>query len=151
MADAITAAALLRSRRRLLDVDGLARPLDPAGAASRYPRSHALLPLLMLRRRGVKRIRGVVYASPAGRPLNLDVYLPASVATTRRPGIIQVHGGGFSSGSRREAMPLLTHLAANGWVGFSIDYRLSPRATFPDHCALQMTSKSDASSSKTSR
>ena len=30
-------------------------------------------------------------------------------------------------------MPLLTHLAANGWVGFSIDYRLSPRATFPDH------------------
>jgi len=27
----------------------------------------------------------------------------------------------------------MRHLAARGWVCFSIDYRVSPRATFPDH------------------
>jgi acetyl esterase/lipase len=30
-------------------------------------------------------------------------------------------------------VPLLGHLAANGWVGFNVDYKLSPRATWPDH------------------
>jgi acetyl esterase/lipase len=38
------------------------------------------------------------------------------------------------AGSRLEqGIPLCNHLAACGWVCFSIDYRLSPRATFPDH------------------
>jgi acetyl esterase/lipase len=27
----------------------------------------------------------------------------------------------------------MQHLASRGWVCFSVDYRLSPRATFPDH------------------
>ena len=87
----------------------------------------------MLRRAGIQRVHGVVYASHGGRDLKLDVYLPASPASAPRPAIVQVHGGAFCGGSRREGMPLLAHLAANGWVGFSIDYRLSPKATFPDH------------------
>ena len=32
-----------------------------------------------------------------------------------------------------QAQPLLHHMAALGWVCVSINYRLSPRATFPDH------------------
>jgi acetyl esterase/lipase len=47
--------------------------------------------------------------------------------------VIQVHGGGWLSGSRFEqGIPLLNHLASIGWVGFNIDYRLSPQATWPD-------------------
>src|SRR4029079_17606511 len=34
---------------------------------------------------------------------------------------------------RNKGTPLLTHLAANGWVGFNVNYRLSPLATWPDH------------------
>jgi len=33
----------------------------------------------------------------------------------------------------RQGLPLLYHLAAAGWVCVSINYRLSPRSTFPDH------------------
>jgi acetyl esterase/lipase len=48
--------------------------------------------------------------------------------------VIQVHGGGWIVGTRMEqGIPLLNHLAGHGWVGFNIDYRLSPRATFPEH------------------
>ena len=48
--------------------------------------------------------------------------------------MIQVHGGGWIAGSRLEqGIPLLNHLAANGWIGFAVDYRLSPRATMPEH------------------
>jgi len=51
-----------------------------------------------------------------------------------RPAIVHVHGGAWMVGSRREqGVPLLGHLAANGWVGFNVDYRLSPRATWPAH------------------
>jgi acetyl esterase/lipase len=47
---------------------------------------------------------------------------------------VQVHGGGWIVGTRSEqGIPLLNHLANHGWVGFNIDYRLSPDATFPDH------------------
>ena len=34
---------------------------------------------------------------------------------------------------RPQAYPLLSHLADHGWVCVSIDYRVSPRHTWPDH------------------
>ena len=34
---------------------------------------------------------------------------------------------------RQQALPLMTHLAARGWVCVAANYRLSPKATFPDH------------------
>jgi acetyl esterase/lipase len=77
----------------------------------------------------------VEYARADDPPLLLDVYLPDEPeSATLRPAIVQVHGGGWITGSRTEqGIPLLNHLARHGWVGFNIDYRLSPRATFPDH------------------
>src|SRR5438093_55527 len=37
-------------------------------------------------------------------------------------------------GSKNEqGIPLMRHLASRGWVCVSANYRLSPRATFPDH------------------
>jgi acetyl esterase/lipase len=34
---------------------------------------------------------------------------------------------------REQGLPLLGHMAAQGWVGVNVNYRLSPGATFPDH------------------
>ena len=116
--------------------DALAELEPPADARrSRFPISHLLVPPLMLWARGVRRLRGIEYARHGGRPLRLDVYMPAEPPGAQpRPAILQVHGGGWIAGSRREqGIPLLNHLANHGWVGFNADYRLSPRATFPDH------------------
>jgi acetyl esterase/lipase len=111
--------------------------LEPPADESRsdFPLSHLLLPPLMLRPRGVRRSRGIEYARDGRLALRLDVYAPAEPPGDRpRPAIVQVHGGGWIVGSRVEqGIPLLNHLAAHGWVGFNVDYRLSPRATFPDH------------------
>jgi acetyl esterase/lipase len=111
--------------------------LEPPADESRsgFPLAHLLLPPLMLWPRGVRRIRGVEYARSDRRALRLDVYAPAEPPGDRPlPAIVQVHGGGWIVGSRVEqGIPLLNHLAAHGWVGFNVDYRLSPRATFPDH------------------
>ncbi len=54
-----------------------------------------------------------------------------------RPGapvLVQIHGGGWTGGSRaRQARPLKHRMAEEGWVVFDVGYRLSPAATFPDH------------------
>jgi acetyl esterase/lipase len=52
----------------------------------------------------------------------------------RGPVLVYVHGGGWVIGHRdKQGLPLMQHLASQGWVCVSVDYRLSPRATFPDH------------------
>jgi acetyl esterase/lipase len=81
----------------------------------------------------VRRQLHIEYARVAGRRLRLDVYQPSEPGT-RRPAVLQIHGGAWVFGDKsNQGVPLLTHLAAAGWVGFNVNYRLSPAATFPDH------------------
>ena len=100
----------------------------------RFPRTHLAFPFLMLFAPRVRHLRGIVYHREPKRQVRLDVYMPKDRTEELRPAVIQVHGGGWILGSRLEqGIPLLNHLAANGWVGFNVDYWLSPRATMPDH------------------
>ncbi|HEY8089715.1 MAG TPA: alpha/beta hydrolase [Polyangiaceae bacterium] len=65
--------------------------------------------------------------------LRLDVHRPHG-APGSCPVLVYVHGGGWVIGHReRQGLPLMKHMARRGWVCVSVDYRLSPRATFPDH------------------
>lgn len=98
----------------------------------------AWFPLLYGGRKRRLRTRGIVF-SPEGNAhrLLLDVYQPTvpwDGAGARRPAIVQIHGGGWVLGDKREqGIPLLNHLAANGWVGFNVNYTLSPRGRAPQH------------------
>jgi acetyl esterase/lipase len=52
----------------------------------------------------------------------------------RAPVLLQVPGGAWMVGNKRgQAHPLMSHLAELGWVCVAINYRLSPRSTWPDH------------------
>ncbi|HVQ97353.1 MAG TPA: alpha/beta hydrolase, partial [Mycobacterium sp.] len=52
----------------------------------------------------------------------------------RAPVLLQVPGGAWMIGSKRQqAYPLMSHLAELGWICVAINYRLSPRSTWPDH------------------
>lgn len=76
---------------------------------------------------------GIQYAQGAGRRHQLDVHVPIT-GVKGAPVLFQVHGGGWVVGHKQQqGMPLVTHMAARGWVCVSANYRLSPRATFPDH------------------
>ncbi len=89
------------------------------------------------RRLGARRTRNITYATvgPKNKAIKLDVTQPARPAGSgeRRPAILQIHGGGWVFGDKREqGLPLLRHMANQGWVGFNANYRLSPKATFPE-------------------
>jgi acetyl esterase/lipase len=108
--------------------------LPPEPESVRFPRSHLVFPFLMLFAPRVRHLRGLVYHRDGSKRVRLDVYMPKAESAELRPAVIQVHGGGWILGSRREqGIPLLNHLAANGWVGFNVDYRLSPRVQMPEH------------------
>src|SRR3954454_8258814 len=131
VADAVAIPLIVRALQTAKALEDIVDELDPHESAARYPRRHVAFPFLAWRRRDVRRINGIRYR---GRR-KLDVYLPKDAdPDERRPAIIHVHGGAWVIGSRKEqGVPLLGHLAANGWVGFNVDYKLSPRATWPEH------------------
>jgi acetyl esterase/lipase len=87
------------------------------------------------RRRAITRNRNVPYRRVAGKTLRLDVTMPVEppASGTRRPALVQIHGGGWVIGDKREqGLPLIKRMASNGWVCFNVNYRLSPGATWPD-------------------
>jgi acetyl esterase/lipase len=80
----------------------------------------------------VERVKNISYGS-FGRRNRLDVYRHKD-HPTKCPTLFQVHGGGWVIGNKdQQAIPLMQHLAARGWVCIAANYRLSPRATFPEH------------------
>jgi acetyl esterase/lipase len=127
------AVVMARARRTTVTVREWSAELelDPGERAPAFPRSHVVFPFLMTCRSGVTRTRDIAYGDEPD--MRLDVYRPSEPGECR-PGIMEVHGGAWMIGSKREqGIPLLNHLAANGWVGVNVDYRLSPRVKFPDH------------------
>lgn len=81
----------------------------------------------------VERVRNLQYGRAAGIDLRLDVYRRRD-RPTGCPTMMYVHGGAWVVGSKNDqGLPMLIHLAARGWVCVTVNYRLSPHATFPDH------------------
>lgn len=133
-ATALSIAGLVLIQARALRARGVMER-----AASAVLGSPVRLPRLRLRR--------LLWPYP-GRPGNVEVAAnlpygpgPAQVADRYRrrghtglaPALLQLHGGGWTRGSRGwQGRPLMHHLARAGWVVFDVEYGLSPRATFPD-------------------
>jgi len=104
---------------------------DPADPVARLPRSRLALPFYF-KHRDVRRVADIPYG-PHGRRNRLDVWHHRDPAE-RAPVLFWVHGGGWAVGHKaQQALPMITHMTAQGWVCVSPNYRLSPRAAWPDH------------------
>ncbi|MEO1995316.1 MAG: alpha/beta hydrolase [Planctomycetaceae bacterium] len=73
--------------------------------------------------------KGIVYARPGQVELKLDAYIPRSAGL--HPVVLVVHGGAWTSGSRRQLAFYAMKLARAGFCCFAIDYRLAPKYKFP--------------------
>jgi acetyl esterase/lipase len=88
-----------------------------------------------LRDRNVERIRNIDYWGDGIRRHRLDIYRPRRpVAEGPSPVVVYLHGSGWVVGDKREqGLPMMLFLASQGWTCVTANYRLSPRATWPDH------------------
>lgn len=85
-------------------------------------------------------LRDLQYATVDGRPLLLDLYLPASVNADEQvevrgsgdvPCIVFVHGGGWKAGDKKSAKQNAAWLVDHGFAIASINYRLTDVAQWP--------------------
>jgi len=79
----------------------------------------------------VEVVRDVGYTE-GGRRAKLDIYRPRGVDLTDAPVLVQVHGGGWTIGSKeQQGLILMNRMAARGWVCVAMNYRLAPKHRWP--------------------
>jgi acetyl esterase/lipase len=74
-------------------------------------------------------LRNRVYIERESGPLGMDLYLPAGQGPF--PGVLVVHGGGWTMGTRAQLAAVAMSLAQRGYTAAAISYRLAPQHRFP--------------------
>lgn len=99
------------------------------------PRPMTLAAPLWLRDRHVERITNLRYAPEAGSRHLLDIIRAKQWdGTEPRPVLLQIHGGAWMIGDKRQqGFPLMSEMAKRGWICVAINYRLSPKSQLPAH------------------
>ncbi len=107
-----------------------ALPTEP----TRRGRRNLPLRTTVARRRFVEK-QNIVSYGPHGRANLADIWRRRDLPRDgKAPVLLQVPGGAWMIGWRRpQAYPMMSHLVARGWVCVSINYRVAPLHTWPDH------------------
>jgi acetyl esterase/lipase len=123
----VTAASLAEVRS-----DAFPVPTQPTEATwGRWWRITRAIPM---KSRAVQCNRNIDYWGDGAPPHRLDVYRSRLVSHENAPVMVYVHGGAWVIGDKREqGKPMMFELVARGWVCVAINYRLSPKSTWPDH------------------
>ncbi|HSZ36400.1 MAG TPA: alpha/beta hydrolase [Acidimicrobiales bacterium] len=123
----VTVAALAEVRSAAFPVP--AKPTDPTWG--RWWRVTRAIPM---KSRAVQATSNIDYSGDGSKRHRLDVYRSRLVPREHAPVMVYVHGGGWVIGDKREqGKPMMFELVARGWVCVAINYRLSPKASWPDH------------------
>ena len=97
--------------------------------------SRRVLAVVPVRPRGVERLRNIAYAGEADHSHRLDLYRRVGIeGPVAAPVLLYFHGGAWVMGDKREqGIPVLEHLAEQGFVCVTANYALSPKAKWPRH------------------
>ncbi len=96
----------------------------------RLPRGSVARPF-RFRQRDVEVLRNVSYTE-GGRRARLDIYRPRDRDLSGAPVLIQIHGGGWTIGTKeQQGLILMNRMAQQGWICVSANYRLAPKHSFP--------------------
>jgi acetyl esterase/lipase len=73
---------------------------------------------------GVTVEQNIAYATVGGTELHLDIFEPPDRGSQTRPGILLIHGGGWTNFDKSTMSGMGRFLARSGFVAFAVDYRL---------------------------
>ncbi|OSC41972.1 alpha/beta hydrolase [Mycobacterium decipiens] len=122
-----------RASTQEVSVAALRGIVSPDDLAVEWPAPERTPPVWgALRHRRYLHRRRVLYGDDPAQLL--DVWRRKDLPTKPAPVLIFVPGGAWVHGSRTiQGHALLSHLAAQGWVCLSIDYRVAPHHRWPRH------------------
>ncbi len=124
-----------RDQTRFVSEAALRGVVPAADLAIEWPAPERTAPVLkaLVHRRHVHRT-SVRYGEHPSQLL--DVWRRDDLPSHPAPVMIFVPGGGWvHRGRKMQGHVLMSHLAANGWVCLSMDYRVSPSNPWPQHIA----------------
>ncbi|MBI3854907.1 MAG: alpha/beta hydrolase [Planctomycetes bacterium] len=90
-----------------------------------------LMGMVILMQQDVEVIRDVEFGTGGGRALKLHLLRPRTMPKEPLPVVVYVYGGGWKAGNRNAGIAPLTRLVEKGYIGASLEYRLSQEARFP--------------------
>lgn len=93
-----------------------------------YPYTKLVLPEKL---EGIVEQKNIVYKQTGNRNLRLDIFAPKKKNHKLFPGVLLIHGGGWSSGNKSQQIPLAQRLSCSSYVTAAVEYRLSPEALYP--------------------
>jgi acetyl esterase/lipase len=121
-------------------------PVPTDAMAASWDRTWKVSRAVPLKGRSVGVTKNIDYWGDGDRRHRLDIYRARQARQERRKGkgphtaperapvMVYIHGGAWVMGEKREqGKPMMYELVARGWVCVAINYRLSPRATWPAH------------------
>ncbi|MEH1864081.1 MAG: alpha/beta hydrolase [Nostoc sp.] len=73
--------------------------------------------------------KDILFASPAGVPLKMEVYQPPQVG--KYPAVVVIYGGAWQYGNPHANSEFNQYIAHQGYTVFAIDYRHAPKYEFP--------------------
>ncbi len=109
-------------------------PVPPEPTAPTWGRWWRVTRAIPFRSRAVRITANIDYWGDGNRRHRLDVYQSRLAPPGPAPVMVYIHGGAWMIGEKREqGKPMMYELVARGWVCVAINYRLSPKATWPEH------------------
>jgi acetyl esterase/lipase len=106
-----------------------APPAMPAPEWGRWGRTTRALPFWS---RHAEVVKNIDYWGDGTGPHRLDI-VRLRRGVEGAPVLVYIHGGAWVIGDKREqGKPMMNELVHRGWVCATINYRLSPKATWPD-------------------
>lgn len=79
---------------------------------------------------GVRVVRNIPYVTGGGLSQQLDLYLPEVTPNSLLPVVVKIHGGSWKKGDKADCSTV-SAFVPRGYIGVSINYRLSGEAIFP--------------------
>jgi acetyl esterase/lipase len=109
-------------------------PVPTEAVATSWDRTWKVSRAVPLKGRAVGVTKNIDYWGDGDRRHRLDIYRARQAVPQGAPVMVYIHGGAWVMGEKREqGKPMMYELVARGWVCVAINYRLSPKATWPAH------------------